>query len=244
MIELGHREITQKFEWMSYNNHKTLIRLWKKIALHQNTFSNFNELQQSHPDKLNALMGYLNDTDIQKFVDSPGARYEVVIQYCSANNNLIDWQRSKHDFLPNISHSNEYLALQHNTLDTDLRQRSLEISKFASAYCTEDYTKDLKGGRTREALAEEVGNEVARRNFYKKEEELSKAEANLRKSLRSIYSIEKNGQKMYLSIDFEKCIAFEWCNNNGEHLGEFRFDGQQNGQKDKSGGHDILALKK
>jgi len=230
------------FNWITHNNHKTLIKFWK-TAFHQSSSSNLTQLKGNYPHELNGLTGYLNDIVSAEFVDSPEARHELVVRYCSHNNNLIQWDKSKSKFLPNINYSNQFLASRVNTLNTDLRERAIEVPKLSAQYCNEDYKKELTGGRSREALAEELGKEVARRNFYKYERELSTEESRLRKSLRCIHSIERNGRKMFLSIDFEKCIAFEWCNEKGNHLGEYRFDGILNGDADPTNAHDIWALK-
>ncbi|WP_375561257.1 hypothetical protein ACE193_01510 [Bernardetia sp. OM2101] len=51
--------------------------------------------------------------------------------------------------------------------------------------------------------------------------------------IRQIYSAGENRNKIYLSVDFEKG-AYEICDFQGTHLGEFLFDEKLNGKADKS----------
>jgi len=64
--------------------------------------------------------------------------------------------------------------------------------------------------------------------------------------LRKKLSVLKHGVLIYLSIDFEKGNAFEVCDSKGKHMGEFRFNGIENGKigstLDDSGEHDIWAI--
>jgi hypothetical protein len=171
-------------------------------------------------------------------------RYIIAIP----TNKLINWDIQKHLFLPNIYYSNLYLAQRFSAeLDTDSKERKKQVAERSKQYCDVGYKTDTKGG-AKEANAEEVGKEVARRNFYTYEDALTRQEEKLRSgSLRKIFSVIKDGHKLYISIDFEKGNCFELCNSTGKHLGEFRFDGKENGKegntKDTSGKHDIWALR-
>lgn len=240
--------VEQNAPWMKYRHFKMLNDLWRTQALNQAEpfCSSFQDLQNHH-NALNGMLGHTNTLGIFEFVECPTTRHELLIHYCSRNNALIDWEKYGHDFLPNISYSNEYLAGLHNELDTDLTERFKKNAALADRYCLEDYKKDGKGGG-KIGNADTVGTEVARRNFYNYNEELSIEEEKLQKgSMRKIFQVQKNGRNIYLSIDFEKGNCFEVCDHYGVHQGEFRFDGNENDapgtSQDTSGGHDILALR-
>lgn len=210
-------------------------------------FSTLNDLNANPPhiDKLNGLLACINSNPF--YVNSVTTRYDLQINYCSSNNELINWEKYGHMFLPNIEYSNLYLAEKLKAkFDTDLKERRKQLPALAKDYCVNGYKAFIKGG-SKEANADEVGSEVARRNFYLYEKELTQEEEKLRKgSMRKIFSVLKNQQKLYLSIDFEKGNCFELCNANGKHQGEFKFDGIENGKVgstiDKSGNHDIWAI--
>ena len=64
------------------------------------------------------------------------------------------------------------------------------------------------------------------------------ARLRIRQIFVSIFTVD--GHELFLSTDFEKPAgAFEVCDRNGRHLGEWLFSGIQNGAPDTSGSHDI-----
>lgn len=78
------------------------------------------------------------------------------------------------------------------------------------------------------AYANKIGGEICSCNYYTYEAELSDMERQYAKSIRAVYSIVKeNGSQQFISIDFGHGM-FEFHNENGDHLGEFRFDGSLN----------------
>lgn len=102
-----------------------------------------------------------------------------------------------HDYFPNLAYSNKIF-------------KNLNLSNA-----------------DKKAYAEQQGNEIARRNFYKKSDVLSKCETTSNK-LRTIFYIKKEEKYQFLSIDFESGRAFEVCDDDGTHLGEYLFDGKFN----------------
>lgn len=88
------------------------------------------------------------------------------------------------------------------------------------------------------ALSLSRGGVIARMNGYRFSVELSALNSSKSK-IRQIYYAGSGNEKIYLSIDV-KTIAFEVCDYNGKHIGEYNFDGKQTKVKDKVGGHDIL----
>lgn len=243
LLDKNPKEIRAMSGWIEHIHFKTLLKFWTKVALNQTPpfCRNIADLRQNHVNRINGILGFLNDLQIIEFVSSPKSRYELIVYHFSHNNHLINWHATN-GFLPNINYSNLFLAEQKNSLNSDLRQRTLEVPGLAKAYCDEEYKSDC-GIYGKESNAARVGSEVARRNFYKEEKALSSQEQKLRKSLRSIFSIEKDGKKLYLSIDFEKANCFELCDHKGKHLGEYRFDGIFSSNADSSGKHDIYVLR-
>jgi hypothetical protein len=227
--------------WMSYNNHKTILNLWKRSQ--NRSCSGIDHLHANHNQKPRAVIGCQNQANI---ITSESDRHNAVVDFYKNNTACIIWDDDKHPFLPNIDFSNRYLAEKAGILSTDLDTRKRQITELSKYYCDKGYIEGAKGG-AKEANADTVGSEVAFRNFYTEEKDLSSEEQRLRKSMRKIFSLVKNGEKMYLSIDFEKGNAFEWCNAGGEHQGEYRFDGIPNDKdagRDTSGKHDIWTLRK
>lgn len=89
-----------------------------------------------------------------------------------------------------------------------------------------------KGGDL-EGYAFNIGNEICDSNYYTYLDDLSSMENRQVGSLRKIYSIvNKNGKQQFISIDFLHGM-FEFHNENGDHLGEYRFDGSLNSGAEK-----------
>ena len=83
-------------------------------------------------------------------------------------------------------------------------------------------------GRGLEGYCIKIGGSICLANYYTYEEELSNLERiAARGSLRKIFSIEKNGVKQYISLDFHKGM-FEFHDGHGTHLGEYWFNGHCN----------------
>lgn len=236
--------------WMQHKHYQTLKNIWKRCK-NQNdplcrTLAELNGSAE-FGNRLNGVLACSNTT--RYFVNSITSRFDLQILYCSRKNELINWEKNNHFFLPNVEYSNLYLAERANTkFDTDLKEKKKQIAIGSKYYCDSGYKTDTKNG-SKEANADQVGSEVARRNFYQFERELTQAEEKLRHhSLRKIFSLTKDQNKIFISIDFEKGYCFEVCNEKGKHIGEFRFDGIENGKdgstEDASGNHDIWALTK
>ncbi len=231
--------------WMKHRNFKTLLKFWQRANNYQSPYNNFTDFNDNHPEKKNGLIGFENTAGIAEFVHDEKSRNDLLIQYCIRNNRLINWAKYNHPFLPNIYFSNLYLADKTKKL-SDSNKTKKEIMELSKFYCDKGYIEDCENG-AKIANADSVGTEVARRNFYSYEAAISREEEKLRGgSMRKIFSVSKDNEKMYLSIDFEKGNAFEWCNYKGEHLGEFRFNGEENGSntRDDSGEHNIWAISK
>lgn len=99
-----------------------------------------------------------------------------------------------------------------------------------------EYARDLGGDIN--AFAEEIGRLYAEANYYVYEADLTSSErAANGKSLRSIYSLYGQEQKViYISVDFKHCML-EYHNEVGDHEGEYRLDGTSNKQENGDAEH-------
>ncbi|TGO03189.1 hypothetical protein PN36_11160 [Candidatus Thiomargarita nelsonii] len=95
-----------------------------------------------------------------------------------------------------------------------------------------------KHPENKNAMIQEMAENVAEINGYQFNRFLSSHNQKMKKSLRFIYEAAEGSQKIYLSTDFEKG-AFEVCNYQGKHQGEYNFNGEKTGEADKSGKHNI-----
>jgi len=100
------------------------------------------------------------------------------------------------------------------------------------------------GPNEKTAKVRELATEVAFINGYEYAQELSSRNSQRARATRQVFvsKFAPQGHALYLSTDFEKAAgAFEVCDRNGRHLGEWLFSGKKNGDADNSGGHDILV---
>lgn len=65
-----------------------------------------------HVNEKNGLFGYDNTAGINEFVLDSDTRYNLLISYCTTNNNLINWGLNNHTFLPNLTYSNHSVINQ------------------------------------------------------------------------------------------------------------------------------------
>lgn len=94
----------------------------------------------------------------------------------------------------------------------------------------------LTGG-DRIALIRETGRKVSTANGYRKNQTLSQINSDRHNALRDIYEAGKGRDKIYLSVDMETG-GFEVCDFRGDHLGEYKFNGDIN--KEKAPRHGIF----
>ncbi|MDE7160125.1 MAG: hypothetical protein K2O24_04700 [Muribaculaceae bacterium] len=97
-----------------------------------------------------------------------------------------------------------------------------------------------KGG-TISAKAVDFGGMICEANFYVFEQDLTAAETEAAGgSMRRIYSLTgHDGKKQYISIDCKHGM-FEFHDHRGNHLGEYRFNGEFNSGADPS--HNLKTL--
>ena len=94
--------------------------------------------------------------------------------------------------------------------------------------------------RERISEAKKIGAAICEANYYHREKELEQLEAKQGNNhAELIYSIKKGNEYQFLSIDKQHGML-EWCNDNGEHQMEIRFDGTKN--KDGDTSHSLLCV--
>lgn len=159
-----------------------------------------------------------------------------------------DWKDDDDSFLPNKKFSDGMLEAEiagfrkspgdHSALDA-LKGEKLGVR----------FHKGVMGhhsGRTIAADIEEFGTRICEANFYRHEEELSKAEQRACGSRRKIFSMKnREGKRQYISLDFAHGML-EYISPLGDHIGEYRLTGDENFRAEtdhgfKSGYHRKLS---
>ncbi|MEN8215140.1 MAG: hypothetical protein ABFS56_01930 [Pseudomonadota bacterium] len=93
-----------------------------------------------------------------------------------------------------------------------------------------------KHPENKNAMIQKMAENVAVINGYQFNQRLSSYNQKVKNSLRFIYEAGDGHNKIYLSTDFEKG-AFEVCNYQGKHQGEYNFNGEKTGKA--KGKHNI-----
>lgn len=148
----------------------------------------------------------------------------------------IAWNKVPDSFLPNMHVANILLkeeVIRHG--------KEPELKKHNNNWNVTFYEEVMKKkGHETEAYTIELGKRIAEANYYQFDDELSKREQKASGSLRNIYRLRsRNGDNQYLSLD-HKHGMFEYHSRNGEHLGEYRFDGTYNSEAQAS--HNLKTL--
>lgn len=240
----GFEKTNAMFSWIDtelYNYLVTIFMYYSKTT--ENNAETFAQINAHFNGHNNGLIGCDNGDNVIHNVFNFERLWNWRITFKSANQNVINWNDDVSFFLPNIEYSNLYLAQKHiDDLNlSKIREEHDVVTLGAKLYCDNLY-KLNKNNFELMAQAEVEGAEIARRNFYIFDAELTRNEQRLRNSKRSIYKITKHNETLYISIDFEKCNCYEVCDSNGRHLGEYRFDGLKNSNADATGGHNIWMI--
>ena len=208
------------------------------------------------PNEINnqAYKAYLNRKGyigLAKF-GIPAILLPYTYDYQSYNNWQADWYRmnpseiiwsADSPFLPNL----EYVetVLEEELVSAGKYEYTVgdaqdsRVHKLAIAF--HDKVMRMKGGQINPYTLE-IGGKICLGNAYTFEKQLSKNESKAcGGDPRSIYSIEKEGVKQYISLDFAHGM-FEFHNVKGTHLGEFHFDGSPNKPADLTGKHNFMTI--
>lgn len=185
--------------------------------------------------------GLRHDVMFEKYLHNVNSWEEWHISFLTDNPQFIDWSQSKEGFFANRKKIIEILSREIGDVGIDVPEKEKDIVNVFH----EEVMRKKPNGKELEGYIIKIGDEICRTNYYHFEPELSTMEHQEAKSLRHVWSIVKNGKYQFISFDFETG-HFEFEDNNGEHLGEKRFDGSPNGDDtvDRSGKHDLKCLDK
>lgn len=180
-----------------------------------------------------AHSGFCNVQGFSDFVQSEDDWEEWHRCWYAGHQTEVDWSETGNDWLPRQDLildilrreiKRKYLA------DYDNEEAERLFNQITDADMVHVFHREVMGhkGDGKEGYASAIGGEICRCNYYIYEAELSDMERQYAKSMREIYSIiNKEGKLQFISIDFGHGM-FEFHDENGEHQGEFRFDGSPN----------------
>lgn len=182
----------------------------------------------------------------------PAILQPYTYDYQSYNDWQADWYRMNpsditwsagSSYLPNLEYVEKVLEeelVRAGKYDYTIGDaQDSRVHKLAIAF--HDKVMRMKGPQMG-PYTQEIGGKICLGNAYRFEKLLSENESNaFGGAPRSIYSIEKNGIKQYISLDFAHGM-FEFHDKRGVHLGEFHFDGSPNKPADSTGKHDFKTI--
>lgn len=195
------------------------------------TIEEETEFQRAeHP---HAYSGYSNAQAFPDFVGNLSEWEEWHRKWYMDHPSDIDWSRAKNEWFPcpdiitNIFRRELLKKFRENHTNEEAKQMLNQIA--ANELVNEFHDKVMRHkGDEMEAYASEIGSEICVRNYYRSETDLSLLEQRTVGSHRKIFSIlNSDNNQQFISIDFLHGM-FEFHNEHGDHLGEYRFDGSYN----------------
>lgn len=141
----------------------------------------------------------------------------------------------------NENHFNNALRKLKSILYTYVGKPSLKEPLPYYKFCEDLYDIQKKliiEGKDKYDVFKRIGEEVALRNTYIFDSEVTKLNNNSNHK-RKIYRSSSN-PIIFISTDFEKG-CFELFNHSGVHQGEIKYSGVLNSKADKTGKHDIIV---
>ncbi len=157
--------------------------------------------------------------------------------WLKANQDQIDWTNTEDSFLPNKRFSEKILNSE--ILTCGLQNKLQTHGGNIGLTFHEEIMK--KKGPEIEAYTITMGGKILEANYYYYDHTLSVAERDAAGgSTRTIFKIRNaEGRLQYISLDHAHGM-FEYHNESGEHLGEFKFDGSYNSAADPT--HSLRTL--
>ncbi len=220
------------FPWLQPQSPVFQFFVYQFLQSTASQHDNFEDFAAENPQTSGLVGLKLETPPIEKYVYNLFSLWEFYCYYHSNNSADIDWKEKT--ALPNTSYSNLYLITLYNQKYPDKIHLSDE-EKLAD-FCNHK----IRSIRSNRGDLVEIAREVARRNYYKENTELSSQEQHLKKSFRTIFEIEKEGRKQYLSLDYENGL-FELCDERGKHTGAVNYlDEMKEKSKDD---HSISSLR-
>lgn len=180
--------------------------------------------------------GFYQDNSTSKYVHSPDSHFKWVCDWLCLHQDEIKWNTTE-TWLPNKVKIEKILLSELSKQRIRVPDNPTEDEICNLFY--EDVMKK-KSGDSPEAYIQDVASRILETNYYIREEELTRKEAQMCDSKRLIFSvINPDKKKQYISIDYKHGM-FEYHDQNGKHLGEYRFNGQLNKAADNS--HNLRCL--
>lgn len=181
------------------------------------------------------------------------------LAYLQLHQDKIDWEKAENNFLPFRSFSNSILheEIKKNGKEQELKDEIRKIREAANkkenkwdeetirskAIANVFHEKIMRTkGNNLFVYACEIGKKICFGNAYIYDDKLSRAESKVTKQNRYIYRLLNSDKEMqYISIDTRHGM-FEFHDKNGEHLGEYRFNGEFNSGPESD--HSFKSIRK
>lgn len=227
-------ESNPHLSWIPQVLHQSFQNFFFQNPSGRSDFQNIIDFKRAFADAHHGTIGcscsIVNDLDVSDL-----ATWHIwKIKYLQSNPHKYFWKASDDDFLPNKMYSDKILEQE---IERHKKSNEIVDKKIGQAF--HDHVMRPKGPELR-AYAVAIGTKIAESNYYIWDEELSGNEQRKSGSPRKIFSfLDRNGNKMYISIDHAHGM-FEYHNDKGEHLGEFKFDGTYNADSDFT--HNLKTL--
>lgn len=199
-------------------------------------YTDLGDLDRHRPLELNGLLGCATQLPPARYVSCVPTWHEWHQNYYRQFPERFAWKPHFDPFLPNKSFTEQILRAEietHNQMDK-LPTRNSNIT-----LTFHDFVMRTKGP-TLSAYTQDIGRRVLEANFYNYDQELSMAESEATGSPRRIFKFRgPNGSFQYVSLDLAHGM-FEFHDSNGNHLGEYHFDGSKNADADVT--HNLRTL--
>jgi len=219
------------FPWLRQPHRQLLISLINYGRTTAKSSTNLGELEIEFVDENNGILGVGNN-DTSKRVFDVASWFQLHSVYLKEHPEFINWESN--NVLPLVAYSNLHLIESVERINESFSNDQDKLDFFRNSL--------IRNLRQDRGELIQFATEIATRNCYEKDSQLSSLETRLRGSQRLIFKINKEDSLQYISLDFENG-QWEVSNENGEHLGVYNFSGEQTGEADNSGNHDILALR-
>lgn len=227
--------------WDEFQKHQSLkgisqraFDLMQGFCQNPNASTLRDEVTFAGIDEPRAHTGYSNHKPFPVFVGNRTAWELWHREWYTAHPTDIDWSEAINDWLPRqdmvLEILKRELLLKFIEAGSEVEVAKRKLASIAEENIVHEFHRQVMAhkGDALEAYASKIGGEICRCNYYTLEKELSSLEHQKADSLREIYSIvNRNDKRQFISIDFGHGM-FEFHNEKGEHLGEFRFDGSYN----------------
>lgn len=227
---------------ISQNTHQLIQAFSQYVGL----YAVASEADFMHEQEPRAHSGYCNPQGYADYVGCMSAWEEWHREWYAAHPQVIDWSVATNDWLPR---QDLIMAILKRELRVKFEEDGLEperakqeVDAIAESQVVNDFHEQVMRhkGDALEAYASRIGGEICCCNYYTFEKELSSMEHQNADSLREIYSIiNRQGRIQFISIDFKHGM-FEFHNEHGDHLGEYRFDGSSNSGAEAD--HGLMCL--